>query len=88
MNVIIVGGGIIGTSTAYFLAKNKVSVTVLERDPTYTNASFGRSCGGFRHQFLQKENCVFCLHAIHIPVMIRKVFLNKVETNNSSFPSG
>ena len=62
MHVTIVGGGIIGTSTAYFLAKNKVSVTVLERDPTYTNASFGRSCGGFRHQFLQEENILLGMY--------------------------
>jgi len=62
MQVTIVGGGIIGTSTAYFLAKNKVSVTVLERDPTYTNASFGRSCGGFRHQFLQEENILLGMY--------------------------
>ena len=45
MNVTIVGGGIIGASTAYFLSAENVNVKVLERDPTYTEASFGRSCG-------------------------------------------
>ena len=55
--ITIVGGGIIGSATAYFLSLEKnVSVKVLERDPTYTNASFARSCGGFRHQFVTKEN--------------------------------
>ena len=57
MDISIIGGGIIGTATAYFLSTRKgVSVRVLERDPTYTNASFARSCGGFRHQFVTKEN--------------------------------
>ena len=55
-DVIIVGGGIIGASTAYFLSKEGRKVRVFERDPTYKNASFPLSLGGFRRQFFQKEN--------------------------------
>ncbi len=55
-DVIIVGGGIIGTSTAYFLSKAGRKVKVIERDPTYKKASFPLSLGGFRRQFFQKEN--------------------------------
>ena len=62
MNVTIVGGGIIGASTAYFLSAKNVNVKVLERDPTYTEASFGRSCGGLRHQFLQTENILLGMY--------------------------
>ena len=62
MNVTIVGGGIIGASTAYFLSAENVNVKVLERDPTYTEASFGRSCGGLRHQFLQEENILLGMY--------------------------
>ena len=62
MNVTIVGGGIIGASTAYFLSAKNVNVKVLERDPTYTEASFGRSCGGLRHQFLQEENILLGMY--------------------------
>ena len=54
--VVIVGGGIIGASTAYFLSKEGRKVRVFERDPTYKNASFPLSLGGFRRQFFQKEN--------------------------------
>ena len=39
-DVVIVGGGIIGTATAYFLSKEGRKVKVIERDPTYKNASF------------------------------------------------
>tara|TARA_Y100000034_G_scaffold34222_1_gene41926 strand:- start:6309 stop:7403 length:1095 start_codon:yes stop_codon:yes gene_type:complete len=56
MNVAIVGGGIIGIASAYFLAKKGVEVTLFEADPSYQNSSFNRSCGGFRHQFATKEN--------------------------------
>ena len=55
-DVVIIGGGIIGTSTAYFLAKEGRKVKVIERDPTYKQASFPLSLGGFRRQFFQKEN--------------------------------
>jgi FAD-dependent oxidoreductase domain-containing protein 1 len=55
-DVVIVGGGIIGASIAYFLSKEGRKVNVFERDPTYKNASFPLSLGGFRRQFFQKEN--------------------------------
>ena len=55
-DVVIIGGGIIGTSTAYFLSKEGRKVKVIERDPTYKIASFPLSLGGFRRQFFQKEN--------------------------------
>ena len=53
---VIVGGGIIGAATAYFLSKEDRKVKVIERDPTYKKASFPLSLGGFRRQFFQKEN--------------------------------
>ena len=55
-DVVIVGGGIIGAATAYFLSMEGRKVKVIERDPTYKTASFPLSLGGFRRQFFQKEN--------------------------------
>ena len=53
-DIIIIGGGIIGASTAYFLAKEGRKVKVIERDPTYKTAYFS-FLGGFRRCFLQKK---------------------------------
>ena len=47
-DVVIVGGGIIGAATAYFLSMEGRKVKVIERDPTYKTASFPLSLGGFR----------------------------------------
>ena len=55
-DIVIVGGGIIGASAAYFLSNTGRKVKVIERDPTYKKASFPLSLGGFRRQFFQKEN--------------------------------
>ena len=52
-DVVIVGGGIIGAATAYFLSKEGRKVKVIERDPTYKSASL--SLGGFRRQFYQRK---------------------------------
>ncbi len=57
-DVIIVGGGIMGSSTAYHLvrADNRLNVAVVEMDPTYTRASTALSMANARIQFSLKEN--------------------------------
>ncbi|KAJ1462077.1 FAD dependent oxidoreductase [Pelagophyceae sp. CCMP2097] len=57
-DVVIVGGGVIGTSVALHLALRdpNMRIKVLERDSTYTNASAPRSAGGIRQQFSLRQN--------------------------------
>lgn len=57
--VVIVGGGVIGSAIAYFLAKHPRfagEITVIERDPTYTQASSALSASSIRQQFSQPVN--------------------------------
>lgn len=60
--VIIVGGGAIGSSIAYFLARLAEqgvfdgSVVVVEKDPTYSYCATLRSAGAIRQQFSTPEN--------------------------------
>ncbi|XP_059576051.1 FAD-dependent oxidoreductase domain-containing protein 1 isoform X2 [Alligator mississippiensis] len=59
--VVIVGGGVMGWSVAYWLKaleprKNALRVLVVERDPTYSRASTVLSVGGIRQQFSLPEN--------------------------------
>lgn len=58
-DVAIVGGSVMGSAAAYFLSADvgfQGRVLVLERDPTYHQASAARSWGGFRQQFSTPEN--------------------------------
>ncbi len=58
-DVVIVGGGVIGSSIAYFLADEEAfrgRVAVVEQDPSYADSSTARSAGGFRQQFSTPEN--------------------------------
>lgn len=58
-DVVIVGGGVIGSSIAYFLGATPDfagRILVIEKDPSYTAGSTTRSVGGFRQQFSTREN--------------------------------
>ncbi|XP_074833269.1 FAD-dependent oxidoreductase domain-containing protein 1 [Carettochelys insculpta] len=60
-DVVIVGGGVMGWSVAYWLKaleprRDTLRVVVIERDPTYLQASTVRSVGGIRQQFSIPEN--------------------------------
>ncbi|HKF71258.1 MAG TPA: FAD-dependent oxidoreductase, partial [Stellaceae bacterium] len=58
-DVVIIGGGAVGSSIAYFLASNadfRGKVTVFERDPTYRFASSALSLSSIRVQFSTPTN--------------------------------
>ena len=58
-NIVIIGGGAVGSSTAYHLASNPAfsgTITVIERDPTYRIASSSLSASSIRQQFSTPVN--------------------------------
>ncbi|XP_052642258.1 FAD-dependent oxidoreductase domain-containing protein 1 isoform X1 [Harpia harpyja] len=60
-DVVVVGGGVVGWSVAYWLKvlegqRHGMRVLVVERDPTYSQASTVLSVGGIRQQFSLPEN--------------------------------
>lgn len=56
-DVILIGGGVMGAATACFLARDHgASVTVIERDPSYAQASSSLSLSSIRQQFSQPVN--------------------------------
>ena len=63
-DVVIIGGGVSGSSTAYFLASQATfdgEVLVVERDSTYEHTPSARATGGIRQQFSTPENILIGL---------------------------
>lgn len=59
VDVVIIGGGIMGSSVAYWMkhkAQEGLRILVVERDQTYTRCSTTLSVGGLRQQFSLREN--------------------------------
>ena len=57
-DIVIIGGGIIGSSVAYHLARDgrAGTIAVIERDITYSEAATPRGSGGIRQLFSLPEN--------------------------------
>ena len=67
-DVIIIGGGIMGSATAYNLMKydNGLKIVVIEMDPTYTHASTTLSLSNVRIQFSLRENIAISQYAFEV----------------------
>lgn len=67
-DILIIGGGVIGSSIAYYLARDGRAgrITVIERDATYAEASTPRSLGGLRQQFSLAENILMSQYGLSV----------------------
>lgn len=64
-DVVVVGGGCMGASTAYHLARRGVTnVILVERDAQLGTGSTGRNAGGVRHQFSDPANIALSKESI------------------------
>jgi glycine/D-amino acid oxidase-like deaminating enzyme len=84
--VVIVGGGVIGSSIAYFLrlADPSVSVTVIERDPTYARSSSALSAASIRQQFSTPLSIQMSLFGIEFLRSIGERLHRRCETVDRS----
>src|SRR5471030_703399 len=63
--VVVVGGGCMGASVAYHLARRGVTdVVLLEREKMLGTGSTGRNAGGVRHQFSNAANIRLSIESI------------------------
>jgi sarcosine oxidase subunit beta len=61
--VVVIGGGAVGTSIAFHLAEAGVDVCLLERD-SLSSGSTSRAAGGIRTQFSDPLNIALGLHSV------------------------
>ena len=67
-DVVIIGGGIMGSATAYSLlsAEPTLKLAVIERDPTYSRASTTLSMANARIQFSLRQNIEISMYAFRV----------------------
>jgi len=67
-DVLLVGGGIMGCATAYYLLKAdaRLKVAILEKDPSYARSSTLLSDGNTRLQFNVKENIQMSIYGLEV----------------------
>jgi sarcosine oxidase subunit beta len=66
-DAVIVGGGCMGASVAFHLAKRGVTdVVLVEREPRLGTGSTGRNAGGVRHQFSSEANIRLSIESIRM----------------------
>lgn len=63
-DVVIIGGGIIGNSTAYYLAKKGCSVIVLEKSDHVGNGGSSRNGGGVRQSGRDKRELPLAMYGV------------------------
>ena len=76
VDVAIVGGGVVGSATAYYLKKLgfKGSVAIIERDTTYAYSCTARSAGGLRQQFSTPQNIALSLFGLRLIRNLKEEF--------------
>jgi FAD-dependent oxidoreductase domain-containing protein 1 len=68
VDVVVIGGGVVGCSTAVYLMLEApgARVCVVEPDPTYSLAATPRASGGVRQLFTQPENILLSRHTLEV----------------------
>jgi len=84
MTVIIVGGGIVGLASAYFLRRRGVDVTVLERDRIGAGST-PRAGGGIREQFSTPESIALSKKSIEVWEQFETTFGTDIEYHRPGY---
>lgn len=74
-DVIIIGGGVMGASTAYYLSERGIkNVVLLEKEELFGQGATGRCAGGVRYQFATEVNIKLSLESLPILENFRESF--------------
>jgi len=83
-DVIIIGGGIIGTATGYYLSENGLKVLLLEKD-YLTAGSTGRCITGIRQQFSTPATIQTAMESVRLFKSMKEELGMDVEWTDSGY---
>ena len=79
-NIIIVGGGVMGASTAYHLAERGVKdVVLIEKEEFFGLGATGRCAGGVRYQFATEVNIRLSLESLPMLERFQEEFSQAID---------
>ncbi len=79
-NVIIIGGGVMGASTAYHLAERGVKdILLLEKEEFFGQGATGRCAGGVRYQFGTEVNIRLSLESLPMLERFKEEFGQAID---------
>ncbi|WP_435345642.1 NAD(P)/FAD-dependent oxidoreductase [Haloarchaeobius sp. HRN-SO-5] len=84
MNVVVVGGGIVGLASAYYLAERGIDVVVCERG-SIGSGSTERSAGGIRHQFSTRVNVQLSRESVRVWESFEEQFGVDIEYRRAGY---
>ena len=83
-DAIVIGGGIIGAATGYYLSKRKLKVLLLEKN-YLTSGSTGRCITGIRQQFSTPATIQTAMEAVRLFQSMKEEFDMDVEWKDSGY---
>lgn len=89
-DVVIIGGGIIGSAAAYFLTENdrSIDVTVIEPDPTYEKSSTPAGAGGVRRLMARPENIQMSQFSLDFYADFQEIMATEAYSADIQFRQG
>ncbi len=79
-DVIIVGGGVMGASTAFYLSERGVPETILlDKEESFGQGATGRCAGGVRYQFATEVNIRLSLESLPILERFKENFGQTID---------
>lgn len=85
-DIVIIGGGCMGTSVAYHLARREVKdVVLIEREQMLGTGSTGRNAGGVRHQFSTEANVKLSIESIRILENFREEVGQEIDFHQDGY---
>jgi sarcosine oxidase subunit beta len=84
MRAVVVGGGIVGLASAYYLADRGADVTVLEKD-SLGGGSTGRANGGIRAQFTSGVSVALSKRSIEVWERFEEAFGTDIDYRRTGY---